>query len=275
MPERSLLAVFAHPDDESFLCGGALARYAAAGMRVVLACATRGEAGEISDPTLATPDNLGTVRARELHDAAVALGLEDPQFLGFHDGTLSTLPFPEGVETVARLIAATRPQVVLTFGPEGVYGHPDHVTVHRWTKQAFHEARQSMANPDTDASPAATKMAPSRLYYCAPPRSWYRAISERCRTRGVPDRYGRRLDWLGVPDVLVTTCLQVGSFAPQKLLALRAHRTQLPAVHPFLTLPDADLHELLGVEWYTRAWPPLPPETPAEDDLLDGRGADD
>src|SRR5829696_1902702 len=175
MAERTLLAVFAHPDDESFLCGGALARYARAGLRVVLVCATRGEAGELSDAAVATPTTLGV--------AAI-------HWLGFRDGTLPEVPFPDGVAAVTAVLDRERPATVLTFGPEGVYGHADHVMAHRWTKQAFH---------DTLAAPSRDVARQARLYYCAPPRAWYRRISERCRARGVPDRYGARLDWLGVP----------------------------------------------------------------------------
>src|SRR5215207_3637612 len=105
MDERTLLAVFAHPDDESFLCGGTLARYAAAGVRVVLACATRGEAGEISDPALASAENLAAVRQDELHAAAAILGVLDVRLLDYEDGTLGTLPFPDSVQQLEALIA--------------------------------------------------------------------------------------------------------------------------------------------------------------------------
>jgi N-acetyl-1-D-myo-inositol-2-amino-2-deoxy-alpha-D-glucopyranoside deacetylase len=110
--------------------------------------------------------------------------------------------------------------------------------------------------------------APQRLYYCAPPRSYYRAVSERCRANGAPDRYGPRLDVLGVPDELVTTRVDVAAHAPARLVAVRAHRTQLPADHPFAILPDTDLHELFAVEHFTRAWPPVPRHTPLETELF-------
>ena len=82
---RSLLAVVAHPDDETYGCGGLLAKYASEGVRVVLVCATRGEAGEISDPSLATPENLGQVREQELREAARTLGVTDLCLLGYRD----------------------------------------------------------------------------------------------------------------------------------------------------------------------------------------------
>jgi N-acetyl-1-D-myo-inositol-2-amino-2-deoxy-alpha-D-glucopyranoside deacetylase len=76
------------------------------------------------------------------------------------------------------------------------------------------------------------------------------------------------LDVLGVPDELVTTRLDVAAHAPARLAAVRAHRTQLPADHPFATLPEADLHELFGREWFTRSWPPVPRHAPPETDLF-------
>jgi LmbE family N-acetylglucosaminyl deacetylase len=292
MSPPTLLAVFAHPDDESYICGGTLARYAAAGVRVVLLCATRGEAGEIADPALASRDELPAGREAELRAAAERLGIAEIHLLDYQDGTLPTVPFPEGVEQVSAIVAQVQPTVILTFGPEGVYGHADHVAVHRWAKEAFHlagraptagspEARVSPPQPPADfrmanaepATPIAVGdmhpvAAPRRLYYCAPPRSYYRAVSERCRANGAPDRYGPRLDVLGVPDELVTTRVDVAAHAPARLAAIRAHRTQLPADHPFATLPDADLHELLADEYFTRAWPPVPRHSPLETDLF-------
>jgi N-acetyl-1-D-myo-inositol-2-amino-2-deoxy-alpha-D-glucopyranoside deacetylase len=117
--------------------------------------------------------------------------------------------------------------------------------------------------------------AADRLYYCAPPRSWYRAISERCRARNVPDRYGPRADVLGVPDELVTTRLDVAAYAEKRLAAIRAHRTQLPADHPYRTLPEADLLDLLCTEWYTRAWPRPAMGTPVEADVFGTNSAGD
>jgi LmbE family N-acetylglucosaminyl deacetylase len=259
----TLLAVLAHPDDESFVCGGTLARYAAAGVRVVLVCATRGEAGPIAAPALATRETLPTVREAELRAAAAILGIADVHLLDYPDGALLDVPFPEGVERVEGVLGEVRPAVVLTFGPEGVSGHPDHVAVQRWAKEAVYRARAERRDG----------WAPSRLYYCRPPRSWYRAVAERCRARGVPDWYGPRVEVLGAPDELTTTRIATAAQAATKLAAVRAHATQLPAEHPYRTLPDADLLELLTAEWFTRAWPPLPLRASLEADLFAADGA--
>ena len=128
---RCLLAVLAHPDDETFACGGTLAKYAAQGVRVALVCATRGEVGEISNPSLATPETLGQVREEELRAACRALGVEDLFILGYRDsgmdGTLDNR-HPQALcqadlhEVAGRTVAIIRqlrPQVVLTFDPNG------------------------------------------------------------------------------------------------------------------------------------------------------------
>ena len=256
----TLLAVFAHPDDESYLCGGTLAHYAAAGLRVSLVCATLGEAGDIADPALAARETLPAVRDGELRAAARLLGLAGVQLLGYQDGTLAAVPFPEGAERIAHCLQTIRPDVVVSFGPEGVYGHPDHVAVHRWTKEAITIYCGDGAEPhQRPRSP--------RLYYVAPPRSWYRAVSERTRLRGVPDRYGPRLDVLGVPDELVTARVSVGDAAAARVATIRAHRSQLFADHPFATLPEADLRELFEVEYFRRSWPPAVEQESPEDGL--------
>jgi LmbE family N-acetylglucosaminyl deacetylase len=148
----TILAVYAHPDDEAFTTGGVLAHYAAQGHRVALICATRGEVGEISDPALATAETLGQVREEELRCAANALGLSELIFLGYRDSGMAGTAenqHPEAFanaaaeEVVARLVGHIRrlqPDVVITFDPGGGYGHPDHIAAHRHTVAAFHAA---------------------------------------------------------------------------------------------------------------------------------------
>ena len=145
MAPRSLLAVFAHPDDETFGGGGLLARYAAEGVRVSMVCAPRGEVGEISDPSLATRENLGEVRERELRDACRVLGIEEPIILGYRDSGMagtsdnanprafSQADQEEVVEKVVEIIRRERPHVLVTFDPNGGYGHPDHIRIHQAT----------------------------------------------------------------------------------------------------------------------------------------------
>ncbi len=145
---KRLLAVFAHPDDEGAVAG-TLARYAQEGARVTLACATRGEAGEISDPSLATPENLGQVREEELRCACAAIGITDLRLLGYCDSGMegtgeNDLPTAfiranadEVKGKLVKIMRETRPHVVITFEPFGWYGHPDHIAAGRYASEAF------------------------------------------------------------------------------------------------------------------------------------------
>ncbi len=130
-PKR-MLAILAHPDDESFAAGGTLAKYAHQGVQVTLLCATRGEAG-ISG---VTPEEAGAIREAELRKAAEHLGIE-VYFLGFQDGELAQTKPETLLKTIADWVDRLQPQVILTFGPDGVSGHPDHVTISHIVTQAY------------------------------------------------------------------------------------------------------------------------------------------
>ena len=132
-PNR-MLVVLAHPDDESFAVGGTLAKYAHEGIQVILLCATRGEAG-ISG---VAPEKAGKIRELELLRAAKYLGIE-VHFLDYKDGELSKTNSRELLEHIACWIDTVQPQVVLTFGPDGVSGHPDHVTISNSVTQAVEQ----------------------------------------------------------------------------------------------------------------------------------------
>jgi LmbE family N-acetylglucosaminyl deacetylase len=124
-----LLGVFAHPDDEVFCVGGTMATYADAGAETMIVSATRGEAGQIRDATVATRATLGAVREEELREACRRLGVQHVGFLDHQDGTLAGLDREAFVEEVGGVIDGFAPDVVVTFGADGFYGHPDHVTV--------------------------------------------------------------------------------------------------------------------------------------------------
>jgi LmbE family N-acetylglucosaminyl deacetylase len=130
-PKR-MLAILAHPDDESFAVGGTLAKYAHQEVQVSLLCATRGEAG-ISG---VKPEEAGDIRERELRQAAEHLGIE-VYFLGYPDGELAQTKLEALLETVACWVDLVQPQVILTFGPDGVSGHPDHLTISKAVTQAY------------------------------------------------------------------------------------------------------------------------------------------
>lgn len=135
----TVLGVWAHPDDEVFLSAGLMGRVADAGGRVVCVTATRGERGT-SDPAAWPLERLGRRRAIEIRASLAALGVTDHRFLGYLDGTLADVPEREGTDRVAAVLDEVVPDTVVTFGPEGMTGHSDHVAVSRWTTAAVGEA---------------------------------------------------------------------------------------------------------------------------------------
>ena len=124
-----LLGVFAHPDDETFCAGGTLARHTDGGGEAMVVSFTRGEAGQIRDAQRATRRTLAEVREQELHQACQELGVQHVQCLDYRDGTLADVDPAELAERVGLLLAEFRPDAVVTFGPDGAYGHPDHSAI--------------------------------------------------------------------------------------------------------------------------------------------------
>ncbi len=164
MSKLTILAVLAHPDDESFGMGGTLALYASRGADVHLVCATRGEVGEVAPELLAGFASTAELRDSELRCAAGALGLTGVHFLGYRDSgmpgspdnthpqALAAQPLDEVAAKVVRYIRVLKPQIVLTFDPIGGYRHPDHIAIHNATVRSFEQA----GNPDfaADSLPA-------------------------------------------------------------------------------------------------------------------------
>jgi LmbE family N-acetylglucosaminyl deacetylase len=132
----TILAVWAHPDDETYLAGGVMAAAAANGQRVICVSATAGEHGT-DDPETWPPDRLGRVRRWEAAAAMAVLGVRDHRWLDYSDGTLGDLDPAEPVGRLAKLIATETPDTVLTFGPDGITFHPDHIAVAGWVRAAW------------------------------------------------------------------------------------------------------------------------------------------
>jgi LmbE family N-acetylglucosaminyl deacetylase len=135
----TVLSVWAHPDDETYLAGGVMASCAAAGQRVVCVSATAGEHGT-ADPVAWPPERLAHLRRQETAAAMAVLGVEDHRFLGFEDGTLATIDPAVGVAAITDLIREVHPDTILTFGSDGMTFHPDHITIGAWTTTAWESA---------------------------------------------------------------------------------------------------------------------------------------
>ena len=163
-----LLGVFAHPDDETFCAGGTFARYAEQGAEIMVVSATRGQAGQIRDAAAGRRRTIAAVREAELRLACERLGITKVRCLDHVDGTLADAAFPALVDEVAEVICEFRPDVVITFGPDGGYGHPDHVTISAVTTAACERAAGPGHRPGRTAARSLRR--PPRLYYrCFPP----------------------------------------------------------------------------------------------------------
>ena len=268
-PPFTLMAVLAHPDDESFGMGGTLARYGAdPEVRVVLVCATRGEAGEISPlQQTAAHEPLGQIRERELRCACQALGIDDLFFLNYRDSGMAGAPenqdprslvMAEADEVVGRIVAhirRQRPDVVVTFDETGGYGHPDHVAIHRHTRAAFHAA----ADPNRYPEQLTAGMEPhqaQKLYYTVIPRRFFRDLVAKLRELEIeiPERYLRRMEEpIGLPDGACTTNILVRDFWEAKRAAVACHATQIGPDNFFTLLPPDVLRELQAWECFQLA----------------------
>ena len=261
----TVLAAFAHPDDEGFGFGGSLAMLAARGARITLVCATNGDVGEISDPSLATPENLHQVRQEELREAMKVTGVQDVRFLGYRDSgmdgtpdndhprSLHQAPSDEVVAKLVEIIREVRPDMVFTHDPTGGYGHPDHITVHSRTVQAFQAAGDGAALEKhiTSTHPAWT---PQFLYYVCFPRGNFQNLWRRMNELGIePPFASLEAEKIGSPDEAVTTTLDVSLYFDTKTASLACHRTQMDPDGPFARLPDDLMQEIMNIEFFTLA----------------------
>ncbi len=275
----TLMAVHAHPDDEAIGTGGILARYAAEGVRTVLVTCTRGEVGEIVDPSIAHPHTLPEVREAELRAACGLLRVSALHLLGYHDSGMMGTPENDDPRCFWRadLVAATgrlvalirqhRPQVLVTYDENGFYGHPDHIQANRITVAAFHAAGDPARYPEQGLPP----WAPQKLYYTAVPLSGLVAFGQRLRELGIraPFPEDPAHAQFGTPDERIAATVDVRAYAGVKREALAVHRSQVDPNHFFLALPTEVWTEMMGVEFFERPICTVPsPEH--EDDVFAG-----
>lgn len=220
----TLLAIYAHPDDEAFGTGGTLARYAASGVDVRLICATRGESGKITDPAIDPNSELAILREGELREACGHLGIGEPIFLDYHDSgryertrhddprALMNVDEFELESALLPWIERLKPRVLLTFDPHGGYGHVDHIRIQRAATAAFWSSGNVV-------SPA-----PRRLYYNAMPLERMRRLQAARRNGPLdgldPARYA-------VSEESFAAVLDVSAYMDAKERAIRAHRSQV------------------------------------------------
>jgi N-acetyl-1-D-myo-inositol-2-amino-2-deoxy-alpha-D-glucopyranoside deacetylase len=284
LPERRVLFVHAHPDDETISTGATMARYAASGAHVTLVTCTLGEEGEVHVPALAGlasagADQLGGYRYVELERACAALGVTDHRFLGgagrFRDsgmmGTESnnhprafwSADVDDAATLLLEVIRDVRPQVVVTYDTIGGYGHPDHIQTHRVAMRAVELAQAHGIGPD-------------KVYWAAVPRSVLAiGIEQFANSAANPFAGVTNVDELpfAVPDERIAARIDANAHSGAKLAAAEAHASQIPPDSWLFTLASGFGSEFLGVEYYELAagtrGPSAGPEG-WEDDLFAG-----
>jgi LmbE family N-acetylglucosaminyl deacetylase len=262
---RGLLAIFAHPDDETFGAGGTLALVAASGAPTWLVCATDGDLGGVEGARELDRE----LRHGELRCAMEALGVAEPIFLGYGDSGMEGWPKPDGClalageeEVVGRLVEIIRtlhPATILTFDPGGIYGHPDHVTISARATEAFRRTAREAGGPTT-------------LYHQALSRSdlegweamqaqWAALRGEEPAERPEPTAddllQQRRFRELARPDEDVTTFVDVRPVLDRKLAAFACHASQIR--EDWSAAPREQLEAWLGRETFIRVEPPPVP----------------
>ncbi len=260
-----LLLVLAHPDDESFFCAGTVARHVASGGEAALVCATRGERGSQPVPPVCEPGELGRVRSAELRAACQIMGVSRLTFLGYGDGGLAAAERDEAVARISRVMAGYHPEAVVTFGPEGIYRHPDHVAVHHLTVVAFDRVFGAWPSGGM-----------RRLWYVAVPSAFWRYRRDDWVAAG-RDKARPRAGRLPVPDGGPEAAIDIRETLPVKAAALLAHRSQRHNVdRAFGSMwdfraqapRDREAMAALGREYFTLGRGPRPAYL-LEDSLLD------
>ncbi len=261
-----LLAVLAHPDDESVALGGLIAKYAAEGVESFLLTATRGQRGWFGDEqTYPGPEYLGQVRESELRAAAEVLGIREVTFLEYMDGDLDRADPRRITAQIARQIRRIRPQVVVTFGHDGLYGHPDHVAVCQFATAAVfaaadeHDARLRGEMPH----------AVSKLYYRA---ARAETVDDLEGAFGEMEMHvdGQMRRGHGAPDRKISTSIDATDYWERVWDAVQCHRSQLPN-HEAMTRLPTELHRRLwGVQDLYRVFSRVNGGRDLETDVFDG-----
>ncbi len=263
----TLLLVHAHPDDEAIATGGIMVRAHGEGRRVVLVTCTRGEEGEIHNmDATATRPRLAEVRTRELERACAVLGVDRLALLGYRDSGMAgtpanddpasfhRAPLLEAAQRLAGILRQERPDVVVTYGADGIYGHPDHVKAHHVTVAALDLLD-------------AEGWRPAKAYFCAVPRSFMEEMRRRAQElfgEGVfNDEIGRQI--AGVPDEEITTIVDVTAFIDRKRQAFAAHVSQNDPDSPFQSAAGQIFELAFGREAYVLARGMLGEERPERD----------
>jgi LmbE family N-acetylglucosaminyl deacetylase len=266
-----LLAVLAHPDDESLGFGGTLARYAAEGVETYLVTATRGERGRFGSLGKGwDPVEVGRVREAELRAAATVLGIHEVALLNYPDGGVDQVDATTAARAVASHIRRIQPDVVVTFGPEGAYGHPDHIAISQFTTAATVCAAD--CGYRWEGGPEELSLPPHRarkLYYLAWRTSKWQAYQAALRklTSMVDGIERQATPW---PDWAVTTGIDTSAYWPVVWKAVCCHQTQMSIYERLESLTEDQQTALWGSQEFYRAYSSVNGGRKLETDLFEG-----
>lgn len=269
MTDLKLLAIFAHPDDESMGMGATLAKYSAEGADVTLLCATRGECGwfgpEEANPG---PGALGQIREDELRRAAETLGMHAVHFLDYVDGDLDKANHAEAISKIVTHIRTIQPHVIVTFSPDGNYGHPDHIAISQFTSAAIVCA--------ADASYADARSLPahrvSKLYFMVDSENFVNFIAPFMGDMSFPVD-GQMRGEVAWKAWMVTTRIDMSAHCVTALRAIKCHASQLVTIAPLMELPEETAAQVLAWQGtFYRAFSLVNGGRKVETDLFEGLG---
>lgn len=276
----SILAVYAHPDDEQGI-SGSFAKYARQGIKTSIICATRGEVGEIAPEVDATPETLGKVRESEMRCAAAKIGLRHLYMFDYRDSGMAGTPQNEDARSlhqanlldvgarVTKIVREQKPQVMVTFDAWGGYGHPDHIQMHKAALLAFFVAGDKRAFPE-QLKDGLEPWTPQKLYFHVWPRSRFNTYLDYLKTQGE-----QMPDWLtgfglrALPEEVITTRVDVSEFTRLKLESLLCHTSQLGPETLFRKIPQEIWLQMAKQETFMLA-ESRTGRTNGETDLFDG-----
>lgn len=281
-----LLTVHAHPDDEASKGAGTVARYAREGIESTLVCCTGGEAGDILNPAMDTPEvhaDLAGVRRAELARSVDIIGYARWEMLGYHDSGMpdsdhnlnpdcfAMVPLDEAVGRLVAIIRRDQPQVLVSYGEDqSGYPHPDHIRAHEITLAAWDAAGDPARYPDLG-----DPWEPSKLYYTTWPRARILAIHQAFLDHDLESPFDQA--WFDRPsqDHLITTSIDVDGYYQVRADALRAHATQVDPASPFwFGLPDDVASRIHPWDDYELARTRVPVPEGIERDLFSGLRAE-
>ncbi|HYU76024.1 MAG TPA: PIG-L family deacetylase [Ktedonobacteraceae bacterium] len=264
--ELKLMAILAHPDDESLGNGGILAKYAAEGIETHLVVATRGERGWFGDeqeyPGL---EALGRIREGEVRAAAALLGIRSINFLDYLDGELDTAHPAEVIAKVVGYLRSIKPDVVVTFGQYGGYGHPDHIAISQFTTAAIVEAASPYSSYHIELTPHRV----AKLYYMAETKEMF-DVYQAVFGELVMQINGTSRSAVSWPGWSVSAKIDTWSHWRTILRAIGCHQTQLPAYHVLEHLSEEQRKHLWSFASYYRAFSLVNGGRKVEDDLFEG-----